>query len=200
MPALRNARHEVFAQAVAAGKTYSKSWEIASGRRMGSAKTNATSASHAWKRPEIKARVAELLEARGKVLEQSYVTVIKRSGITRASVLERINEIADRCLERVPITDAHGRATGNYRWNAVGALRALELLGKQLGMFVDHKRLTIGGEDLGAMTDDQLREHIRHLEREAGIRASAPPLIDAQVESESAEQPDRLREVVVADP
>lgn len=192
MPALRDPRHEIFAQQLAAGKSKTQAY-IAAGYAH-----NPPNATRFAKIQGIKDRVEELLEARGKQMEQLWTTQVRRSGITRQSVLERLNEIIDRCMEKTPITDAHGRPTGNYRWLPTAALRGLEMLGKELGMFVDKRHLSVTS-DLDKMTDDQLSEHIAFLEREAGIRARSPPLIDATPTVSGTEQPAEVQRVGLAD-
>jgi len=50
-------------------------------------------------------------------------------------VLDRLREVAERCLQAVPVRDRSARETGEWTFNASGATRALELIGKHLGMF-----------------------------------------------------------------
>jgi len=60
----------------------------------------------------------------------------ERTQITADSVLERLNEIADRCLQKIPII-VDGKKTGEYKFDSAGANRALELIGKHKGMFIE---------------------------------------------------------------
>jgi phage terminase small subunit len=46
-------------------------------------------------------------------------------------------ENAERALQHIPVLDRHGKPTGEYRYDGSVANRALELLGKQQGMFID---------------------------------------------------------------
>ena len=48
-------------------------------------------------------------------------------------VLEGLKEVAEKCMQRIP-SDGEGRP---YPFNAAGANKALELLGKHLGMFTE---------------------------------------------------------------
>lgn len=72
----------------------------------------------------------------------------------RAWVRARLREVAERTMQAVPVTDSKGEPTGAWTFNAAGANRALELLGRELGMFVDRKDHRIG--PLEAMTHDEL--------------------------------------------
>jgi hypothetical protein len=47
-------------------------------------------------------------------------------------------------MQARPVFDSDGRETGEYRYNGMVANRALELLGKEPGMFVDKKERRIG--------------------------------------------------------
>lgn len=61
----------------------------------------------------------------------------KRTEITQDYVLNGLKTVAERCLETKPVLDADGCFTGIFRFNASGANRAFELLGKHLGMFTE---------------------------------------------------------------
>ena len=60
----------------------------------------------------------------------------ERTGITVDEVLKRLLEINDRCLTAIPVL-ANGEPTGEWRFDAAGANRSAELLGRHLGMFVE---------------------------------------------------------------
>jgi phage terminase small subunit len=40
-------------------------------------------------------------------------------------------------MAREPVLDSKGEPTGEYKFNAMGANKALELIGKHLGLFKD---------------------------------------------------------------
>src|SRR5262249_36874925 len=48
-------------------------------------------------------------------------------------------ENVERSMQIRPILDAKGEPTGEYRWDGSVANKALELLGKELGMFVEKR-------------------------------------------------------------
>ena len=81
----------------------------------------------------------------------------ERTGITQDWVLDNLRSITERCMQVEPVTDSKGKpvfvenADGNevpaFTFNSTGANRALELIGKHLGMFVERKEHT--GKDGG---------------------------------------------------
>lgn len=74
-----------------------------------------------------------------------------RTAITQEYVLANLKEIVERCMQRAPVTTARGGQVldknGNAVWkfDARGANKALELLGRHLGMFEDKQKLTLSG-------------------------------------------------------
>lgn len=60
----------------------------------------------------------------------------EKTQITAESVLKRINEVAERCMQAEPVYDADGSPTGEYRFDSGGANKALKMLGDHLGLFI----------------------------------------------------------------
>ena len=116
MPLLGNAKHERLAQALAAGKNAVDAYECAGYRR------NRGHASTLRKNPKLLKRVDEILETRGQIQERGALAAIERVRLTRNSIMDML--LADRELAR-----KNGQSSA--------AIRATELLGKELGMFVD---------------------------------------------------------------
>lgn len=52
-------------------------------------------------------------------------------------VLQRFKDISDRCMQAEPVLDREGKPTGEYRFDAAGANKSTEMIGKHLGMFTD---------------------------------------------------------------
>ncbi len=97
-----------------------------------------------------------------KVDIQELVTAARfaladRTEITIDEIMRRFDEVAQRCMQAEPVLDRKGNpvyvdtADGDlvpaYTFNAAGANRALELLGKHLGAFVERHEIT--GKDGG---------------------------------------------------
>ena len=79
-------------------------------------------------------------------IRQAIDTAMKereaRTEITADYVLTNLREIVDRCMQKQPVftkgeqvTDEQGRNV--WTFNARDAIKALELLGKNLGLFID---------------------------------------------------------------
>jgi phage terminase small subunit len=60
----------------------------------------------------------------------------KDNAISIKYVMDNLKSVAERCLQIEPVLDKTGKMTGTYRFDQAGANRALELMGKQIGMFV----------------------------------------------------------------
>lgn len=71
----------------------------------------------------------------------------EKVGVTAKYVLENLQEVVERCMQRAPVlgpfgaqaVDDEGRAV--WKFDAKGSIGALELLGKHLGLFVDRVKL-----------------------------------------------------------
>jgi len=70
---------------------------------------------------------------------------ISRTEITADYVLSQLKEIVERCMQREAVKDRSGKETGEYRFDASGANKALELLGKHLKLFTD--KTEVSGKD-----------------------------------------------------
>ena len=101
------------------------------------------------KRPEVVERIATLkaeLEAEAQ----------RRYAYGQVEVIRDLIDIKKRCMQAEPVTDGDGEPTGEWTFNAKGAIAAIELVGKHLGMFGTtnkHLHLHAGLQDL---TDEQL--------------------------------------------
>lgn len=143
---LANSRHEIFAQELAKGSYATDAYETAGFKRHdGNSSTLAN-------RPDIEARVEEI---RVKVAEK----VANKVAINKAYVLTRLVENLDRAMQAEEIQGKDG-GTGEFKYDGSVANRALELIGKELGMFVDRKELG-GPGDFAAMGDGELLEKIK---------------------------------------
>jgi phage terminase small subunit len=182
MPALKNPRHEAFAQAYVRGDTAgnaTQSYRAAYGR------PNRKAASDLLRRPDISGRIGELqaqvgalqAQATTKALERYEVTAERIIGeLTRmgfANMLDyiRVTETGDAvvdlsALDRDKATaisevvvdvvqDGKGEGADTVkrvRFKLADKRAALVDLGKRLGMFVDRKHVTL---EHGDKTDDE---------------------------------------------
>ncbi|HOX27461.1 MAG TPA: terminase small subunit [Candidatus Krumholzibacteria bacterium] len=65
--------------------------------------------------------------------------------ITAESVLTRLDQVADRCMQGVEVTDRDGNPIGEWKFDSSGANKALELLGKHLALFVERREVKHDG-------------------------------------------------------
>lgn len=63
--------------------------------------------------------------------------------VSREFVLLRLRHVAERAMGVVPVLDKDGQPNGEYKSDFSAANKALELLGKQLGMFKSDQVLSV---------------------------------------------------------
>ncbi|MAL41400.1 terminase small subunit [Thalassospira sp.] len=100
-----------------------------------------------------------------KALEKEQAERTKRTRADQDWVITRLMSIAERSMQAEKVTDRSGNPVlvqtevGDivpaYTFNAAGANKALELLGRNLGMFTDKTELS--GPDGGPMTVNVVR-------------------------------------------
>jgi phage terminase small subunit len=119
---LSNLRHEAFAVEYVADLS-----ATAAAVRAGYSERSARQiGSRLLKRPEVADRIADLLAARRV-----------RTEAKADEVVERLHKLAQMCMTPVPVVDDDGRLLGMRPVNASGAAKALELLGRTIGLFTD---------------------------------------------------------------
>ena len=134
MPTLTNPRHEQFAALCAAGLSYSEAY-VKAGYKPAGSSANA-SRLIADDKNGIKARIEELRVA---VSEAAVI----RAAVDREWVLGKLKENVLRAMVAIPVQDSEGNPIGEYRYQGQVANRGLELLGKELGMFVERSESTV---------------------------------------------------------
>lgn len=96
-------------------------------------------------------------------------------------VIERCVTVAERCLQIEPVYDRKGRPIGQFQFNAPGALKALEMLGKTMAMFKDKIEVS---HEVSGFTDDELDSRLKTLTQQF---PEFQGIIDGEVER--AKQP-----------
>lgn len=122
-------------------------------------------------KPDIQEEIQRLMSKRENKLE-----------ISAEYVLNNIIEIGERCMERIPVMVRDGKTwkqkeeyvenpeTGKKEWVGVwefkenGALKAQELLGKHLKLFVDQSEVKHTGEIKHTITKIDLDERIKKVD------------------------------------
>lgn len=95
-----------------------------------------------------------------EAIEKAQAKRAQRVEVTQDYVLSNLVEVVERTMQRAPVldrkgeqvTDEEGRAV--WTFDAKGANRALELLGKHLGIFTDKIRAEVSGPDGGPMASE----------------------------------------------
>jgi len=81
-------------------------------------------------KPSIAERIAELQRP-----------IAEKAIVDATYVLTSLKAIAERCMQAELVSDKDGVTTGEYKFDAAGANRALELLGKHLVLFTDRVKV-----------------------------------------------------------
>jgi phage terminase small subunit len=134
MPVLKNPKHELFAQELAKGKNAAEAYRLAGYTE------NRFNASRLKTTENVQQRIAEI---QAGMLHDD----LEKRALNREWVLDKLLKNIER-----------GEAKGDIN----GVNRALELIGKELHMFVDRKQVGQPGEfaELENMSADQLRAYI----------------------------------------
>ena len=130
MSILNNPKHEHFAHLIAKGLTPAKAYTSVGYSKGGAAQSGARLLRDA----HIRARVAQLTEA---VAERA----IEKCALDRAWVLAGLKDIHGRAIQAVPVLDRDGAETGLFKYDAASAIKTLELIGKELGMFKEQVKV-----------------------------------------------------------
>jgi phage terminase small subunit len=151
---IKRERYELFAQAMAQGQSVEKAYTAAGYRP-------SRAAGHVLrKKIEIQQRVAFLFSERSRVINQSTVEAIEQTALTKKWVIENLRENALKCLGKLPIkvTQTEGMpAIEEFDWQPGPANRALELLGRELNMFIERHEVGEPGE-FARMSDAELSQ------------------------------------------
>jgi len=162
MPKLNNPRWEKFAKCTATGMKRPDAYEAA-GYKASNRKAASKRGVNLYSKPQIKGRVAELEEdLREDTLSQAE--------IDRSYVLTNLKQNSERAQQAVPMVDRSGNTTGEFKLDTSASNRALELMGKEVGMFQD--RFDTEGLDakIKDMTTLEVRAAIRAAATDVGLR------------------------------
>ena len=206
MPRLKTPRQEAFADLVASGMEPADAVTVAGYQ----AENTRARAKELLARPDLLARIAELREegaCGGPAIEQASETdgdqdtdstpeedseaalqALLRSGSGQAVdkdwIVQCLVENIERSLGLKPLRDRSGRTVGSYGHQGSVANKALELLGRQLGLFGEKRDGKEGGFD--GLSDEELDE----LDRDLGRRIAALEGIQRRAEAGETETPE----------
>lgn len=83
----------------------------------------------------------------------------EHTDIDEAWVLEKTRTVVERCMQEVPVLDKDGTPTGEFKFDSLGALRGLQMIGEHMAMWKGR-----GSDRNSELTDDELWRQIRALE------------------------------------
>lgn len=136
---LFNPRQERFAQELANGHSAASAYELAG------FKPNRHNAARLARADHIRARVTEILAGRNEMTRKATEMATERLSITKETILRELWDNAQKAKDAGQIGPSN---------------RALELLGKELGMFIDRKEIS-ARRGVNDMTDAELMEIIQ---------------------------------------
>lgn len=108
-------------------------------------------------------KIASQLLGKNRVAEAIAAAKAERSSRVAVSsdyVLSNLVEIVERSMQRAPVMTMRGEQVVDdqgrnvWRFDAKAANRALELLGKHLGLFVDNVKAEVSGPDGGPVSSE----------------------------------------------
>ena len=132
-------------------------------------------------KPHIAAAIAEAQQARAD-----------RTEISQTWVLERLVSVAERTMQAKPVLDKLGNPRGEFTFQAAGAVRALELIGKHLGMFSGKLSTQQHKQSINDYTEEELLEIIRADEGGNGATAPGTDGEDVGTDQDGGEVPERV--------
>lgn len=152
MEPLSSAKHEHFAQLVSNGENATRAYVLAGYSENGAKQSAARLLTNA----DLCARIAYLRSKKEEAHGQSVQKVLQEAALDKAWVLKRLARIVDMGMAAEPVKDADGNPSGEYRANLNAANKALELIGKEAGMFIDRKEIRTG--ELDGLGHDELKQ------------------------------------------
>jgi hypothetical protein len=106
---------------------------------------------------------------------QATAKAIEETALTKAWVISNLRENALKCLGKIPINVSIVEGEPpvmEFQYHPTGANRALELLGRELNMFIERHEVGDPGE-FARMTDDELGKLLIEQARDLGLPESA---------------------------
>jgi hypothetical protein len=140
---LKNAKHEHFAQLVSSGESAARAYVMAGYAKSGARQNSARLMTN----DDIRARIDSLRSAKEQQHAASVKQVVKEAAIDKAWVMTQLVENVRMAKQAEPVLDQEGNPIGEYKQNINAANKALELLGKEFGMFIDRKEVRSGPLD-----------------------------------------------------
>lgn len=68
-------------------------------------------------------------------VEARRIAIRERTVLNVNTLIDHLETIRNRCMQGEPVLDNEGQPTGEWKFDSKGALRAIEMIGKHLGMW-----------------------------------------------------------------
>jgi len=115
------------------------------------------------------------------------------SRVTIFSLMSDLEEVKKRCMQREAVLDINGNPTGEWKFDSRGALRAIELQGKHLGMFLEERDRNPAEDDnlgrqpidLTAASTFELVEALLQKENPNGLQLRSREVIPLTAQSDA---------------
>jgi phage terminase small subunit len=168
MPALKNDLHERFAQAVASGQYRTGTAAYRHAAPKSSVPTARVKACNLQKNPKVQARIDELTGRNRK--EEERVAAMQQR-VTEKATEKAAEKAAQQLADKIVISrefvidellDNLKRAKAGERFDGATANKAAELLGKEIGMFVERSEnlnTHYGISDQPMSPEEWIRKH-----------------------------------------
>lgn len=154
------AKQEAFCQAIVKGKGPSDAYRSAYNAEKMKPAVIAVKASELLANGKV-AVMIELL--RKPVMEK----VVEKISIDKSWVIEKLVTIVGMGMQAEAVIDNNGEVSGEYKQNLAASNKALELVGKEFGMFVEKKEIKL--TSVQEMADEDLDAMIVRKAKEAGV-------------------------------
>lgn len=163
MPALLNPKWETACQALARGETKADAYRSAGFKYIGATATKF------FQRPNIAARVAEIVAEKAADAGKAREMGVQKAGLTEQWIIERIMWLTERSLRGQPVLDENGVQTGKFSGKPDGATaaRMLELASRIKGLLINRHEIGQPG-DFERMDDQDLDKSLEKMARELG--------------------------------
>lgn len=147
---MKNAKHEHFAHLVSKGEKASRAYVTAGYSTAGAEQ----SANRLLKNADVRERIAQL---RATIEQPSRERAIEKAAVDKAWVLHNLTLIVKMGMAVEKVRDEEGNELGELKAaNLPAANKALELVGKELGMFIERREIRTG--ELDALPHDELKQ------------------------------------------
>lgn len=120
-------------------------------------------------------------------IEQARAEREERTEINADWVIKKLVENCDKAMQAVEVLDRKGEPTGEWKYDGAVANRALELVGRHLGMFIDRSEAHVTHHKADPL-DDVTVDDLFAIHEELQRQRLALPASAEVIEDEDADQ------------